>query len=271
MNSFTYQYPVKNYFGEGALHTALAAELPAMGEKVMLAYGGGSIKRTGLYDEIVAALQDAGKTVVEFPGIMPNPTYEKVQEGARIAREEGVDFILAVGGGSVADYAKAVSVSVHCDEDPWERYYLRFEEVECDVVPVGCVLTMAGTGSEMNGGAVITNRGQKLKIGHVFGPEAYPKFAILNPELTFTVPKRQMVAGVFDVMSHVMEQYFSGEDDNVSDYLMEGLMRSLVAKLARGRCRPGATTRRAATSCGRPPGRSTRSWPWASPPIGRCT
>ena len=99
MNSFTYQYPVKNYFGEGALHTALAAELPAMGEKVMLAYGGGSIKRTGLYDEIVAALQDAGKTVVEFPGIMPNPTYEKVQEGARIAREEGVDFILAVGGG----------------------------------------------------------------------------------------------------------------------------------------------------------------------------
>ena len=110
-----------------------------------------------------------------------------------------------------------------------DSYYLRFEEVECDVVPVGCVLTMAGTGSEMNGGAVITNRGQKLKIGHVFGPEAYPKFAILNPELTFTVPKRQMVAGVFDVMSHVMEQYFSGEDDNVSDYLMEGLMRSLVA------------------------------------------
>ena len=159
---------------------------------------------------------------------MPNPTVEKLCEGVRLARENDVDLILAVGGGSVVDYAKAVSVSVHCDEDPWERYYLRMEDVACDVVPVGCVLTMAGTGSEMNGGAVITNHAQQLKIGHVFGENVFPRFAILNPALTFTVPRYQMAAGIFDVMSHLMEQYFSGTDDNVSDYLMEGLMRSLV-------------------------------------------
>ena len=228
LGNFTYDNPTRLHFGPDALER-LRDELPAFGPVVQLAYGGGSIKETGLYDQVVALLKECGKTVVDDGGVMPNPTAERLLEGRDRARENDVDFILAVGGGSVADYAKAVSVSVHCDEDPWERYYLRFEEVECDVVPVGCVLTMAGTGSEMNGGAVITNRGQKLKIGHVFGPEAYPKFAILNPELTFTVPKRQMVAGVFDVMSHVMEQYFSGEDDNVSDYLMEGLMRSLVA------------------------------------------
>ena len=222
LGNFTYDNPTRLHFGPDALER-LRDELPAFGPVVQLAYGGGSIKETGLYDQVVALLKECGKTVVDDGGVMPNPTAERLLEGRDRAREKGVDFILAVGGGSVADYAKAVSVSVHCDEDPWERYYLRFEEVECDVVPVGCVLTMAGTGSEMNGGAVITNRGQKLKIGHVFGPEAYPKFAILNPELTFTVPKRQMVAGVFDVMSHVMEQYFSGEDDNVSDYLMEGL------------------------------------------------
>lgn len=155
MNSFTYQYPVKNYFGEGALHTALAAELPAMGEKVMLAYGGGSIKRTGLYDEIVAALQDAGKTVVEFPGIMPNPTYEKVQEGARIAREEGVDFILAVGGGSVFDCCKIVSAQVLLDEDIDDFEHVQ-DKTPTAFIPLGCVVTLSGTGAEQNNGGVIT-------------------------------------------------------------------------------------------------------------------
>lgn len=228
LGNFTYDNPTRLHFGPDALER-LRDELPKFGPVVQLAYGGGSIKKSGLYDQVVALLEECGKTMVDDGGVMPNPTSEKLAEGVRIAREAGVDFILAVGGGSVVDYAKAVSVSVHCDEDPWERYYLRFDDVECDIVPVGCVLTMAGTGSEMNGGAVITNHDQKLKIGHVFGPEVFPKFAILNPELTFTVPKRQMVAGIFDVMSHVMEQYFSGVDDNVSDYLMEGLMRSLVA------------------------------------------
>ncbi|WP_080797467.1 iron-containing alcohol dehydrogenase [Arabiibacter massiliensis] len=228
LGNFTYDNPTRLHFGPDALER-LRDELPKFGRVVQLAYGGGSIKKSGLYDQVTAILEECGRTVVDDGGVMPNPTSEKLAEGVRIARDNNVDFILAVGGGSVVDYAKAVSVSVHCDEDPWERYYLRFDDVECDIVPVGCVLTMAGTGSEMNGGAVITNHDQKLKIGHVFGPEVFPKFAILNPELTFTVPKYQMAAGIFDVMSHVMEQYFSGVDDNVTDYLMEGLMRSLVA------------------------------------------
>lgn len=159
---------------------------------------------------------------------MPNPTVEKLYEGCRIAKENNVDFILAVGGGSVCDYAKAVSVSVYCEEDPWEKYYLKMEDVSCKIVPVGCVLTMVGTGSEMNGGAVITNHSQKRKIGHVFGDQVFPKFAILNPRYTFTLPKYQMVAGFYDIFNHITEQYFSGEDDSTSDYIAEGLMRSLV-------------------------------------------
>ncbi|WP_281655200.1 iron-containing alcohol dehydrogenase [Eggerthella sinensis] len=227
LGTFDYVNPTRLHFGPEALD-ALRDELPRYGATVQLAYGGGSIKKTGLYDQVTTLLDECGKTVVEDAGVMPNPTVEKLCEGVRLARENDVDLILAVGGGSVVDYAKAVSVSVHCDEDPWERYYLRMEDVACDVVPVGCVLTMAGTGSEMNGGAVITNHAQQLKIGHVFGENVFPRFAILNPALTFTVPRYQMAAGIFDVMSHLMEQYFSGTDDNVSDYLMEGLMRSLV-------------------------------------------
>ena len=228
LGDFTYCNPTKLVFGKNALD-GLAAELAAYGPRVMLSYGGGSIKKTGLYDKVAAILAEAGKEVFEDPGVMPNPTVEKLAEGVKIARENDVDLILAVGGGSVIDYAKAVSVSVRCDEDPWEKYYLRMEEPSCEIVPVGCVLTMVGTGSEMNGGAVITNHESKLKIGHVFAsPEVYPRFAILNPELTYTVPRYQMVAGIFDVMSHIMEQYFSDADDCTSDYVMEGLMRSLV-------------------------------------------
>lgn len=226
--NFTYHNPTKLVFGKDALD-GLAAELAQYGPRVQLAYGGGSIKRTGLYDRVMAILREVGKEVFEDAGVMPNPTVEKLREGAAIARDNDVDLILAVGGGSVVDYAKAVGASAHCEEDPWEKYYLRMEEPECRIVPVGCILTMAGTGSEMNGGAVITNHDSKLKIGHVFAsPEVFPRFAILNPELTYTVPKYQMIAGIFDIMSHLMEQYFSGEDDSTSDYLMEGLMRLLV-------------------------------------------
>ena len=226
--NFTYHNPTKLVFGKDALD-GLAAELAQYGPRVQLSYGGGSIKKTGLYDRVMAILREAGKEVFEDAGVMPNPTVEKLREGAAIARDNDVDLILAVGGGSVVDYAKAVGVSAHCEEDPWEKYYLRMEEPECRIVPVGCILTMAGTGSEMNGGAVITNHDSKLKIGHVFAsPEVFPRFAILNPELTYTVPKYQMIAGIFDIMSHLMEQYFSGVDDSTSDYLMEGLMRSLV-------------------------------------------
>ena len=190
MNSFTYQYPVKNYFGEGALHTALAAELPAMGEKVMLAYGGGSIKRTGLYDEIVVALQDAGKTVVEFPGIMPNPTYEKVQEGARIAREEGVDFILAVGGGSVFDCCKIVSAQVLLDEDIDDFEHVQ-DKTPTAFIPLGCVVTLSGTGAEQNNGGVITNEATKVKgrgCGRFSGRPRRPAPAASCGRLSYRTP-----------------------------------------------------------------------------------
>ena len=227
LGNFTYCNPTKIYFGKDAL-SGLKEELPKYGKNVLLVYGGGSVKKNGIYDKVCAILKECGKNVFEDAGVMPNPTVEKLHEGVRRAREAKADFILAVGGGSVCDYAKAVSVSVNCDEEPWEKYFIRFEEPTCKIVPVGCVLTMVGTGSEMNGGSVITNHAQKLKIGHVFGEEVFPKFSCLNPEFTYTLPKYQMVAGFYDIMSHILEQYFSGEDDNTSDYVMEGLLRSLI-------------------------------------------
>ena len=229
LGNFSYSNPTKLYFGDDAQKN-LGEELKNYGPKVLLTYGGGSIKTNGIYDEVVSALRAAGKKVIELPGVMPNPTTDKLNEGAKLAREHDVDLILAVGGGSTIDYAKAVSVSAWYDGDPWEKYYLRQEEPDSGlrIIPVGSVLTMVGTGSEMNGGSVITNHETKLKIGKVFGENVMPKFSILNPRYTFSVPQRQMVAGFFDIMSHIMEQYFSGADDNTSDYLAEGLMRSLI-------------------------------------------
>ena len=227
--NFSYSNPTKLYFGDNALDY-LNTELPKYGKRIMLSYGGGSIKKNGIYDEVIKILKANGKEIFEDPGVMPNPTSEKLIEGCKIARENNVDFILAVGGGSVCDYAKGVSVAAWYDGDPWEKYYLKMEEPKAGdkIIPVGSVLTMVGTGSEMNGGSVITNHAQKLKIGHVFGEEVFPKFAILNPKYTYTLPQRQMVAGIFDIMSHIMEQYFSGSDDNTSDYIAEGLMKSLI-------------------------------------------
>lgn len=228
LGNFTYANPTKLYFGDESLKS-LNIELPKYGKNVILVYGGGSIKRSGLYDEVTAILKANGKTVSEIAGVMPNPTIEKLYEGIKIARKADADLILAVGGGSVCDYSKALSVSVNCDEDPWEKYYLNFDEPTCETMPVGCVLTMAGTGSEMNAGAVITNHESKLKIGHVFADEKImPRFSILNPKYTLTLPKYQMCAGIYDIFNHICEQYFSGDDDNTSDYISEGLMRSLI-------------------------------------------
>lgn len=229
LGNFTYCNPTKLYFGKESIK-GLNKELPKYGKNVLLVYGGGSIKKSGIYDEIVKILKENGKEIFEDAGVMPNPTVEKLNEGMEIARKSKADFILAVGGGSVCDYAKAVSVSVNCKEDAWEKYYIRFEDVdkETKIIPIGCVLTMVGTGSEMNGGSVITNHSQKLKIGHVFRENVFPKFSILNPEYTFTLPKYQMVSGIYDIMSHILEQYFSGTDDNTSDYIMEGLLKSLI-------------------------------------------
>lgn len=227
LGDFSYCNPTKLYFGKNALG-GLETELAKYGKKVLLVYGGGSIKKNGIYDDVVDILKKCGKEIAEVSGVMPNPTYAKLLEGAKVAREFGADLILAVGGGSVCDYSKGVSVSAYCKEDVWEKYYERFEEPDCKIIPVGCVLTMVGTGSEMNGGSVITNTEKKMKVGQVFGEEVFPKFAILNPEYTFTLPEYQMTAGFFDIISHIMEQYFSGSDDNTSDYIMEGLMRSLI-------------------------------------------
>ncbi len=228
LGNFAYCNPTKLYFGDEALQY-LNEELPKYGKNVVLVYGGGSIKKNGIYDEVAEILKTNGKNVTEIAGVMPNPTLEKLYEGIEIARKHEADLILAVGGGSVCDYAKAVSVSVHCDEDPWEKYYLKFEEPACEIVPVGCVLTMVGTGSEMNAGAVITNQETKLKIGHVFADEnIMPRFSILNPKYILTLPHYQMIAGIYDIFNHICEQYFSGEDDNTSDYISEGLMRSVI-------------------------------------------
>ena len=227
LGNFSYSNPTRLYFGEDSLNF-LNEELTKYGKNVLLVYGGGSVKSTGLYDKVVKILKDNGKEIFEDAGVMPNPTVEKLYEGCKRAKDGNVDLILAVGGGSVCDYGKAVSVSTYCEEDPWDKYYLKSEEVDNKIIPLGCILTMVGTGSEMNGGSVITNHSSKLKIGRVYGENVFPKFSILNPVLTYTIPQYQMVAGSFDIMAHILEQYFSGEDDNTSDYIMEGLLKSLI-------------------------------------------
>lgn len=224
---FTYYNPTKIYFGKDALGN-LGTELKSYGDNVLLMYGKGSVKKSGLYDKVCGILRDCGKNVTELAGIKSNPSYSQLLEGARLVRENNIDLILAVGGGSVIDCAKGISVSAYCEGDPWQKYWVDFEPVENKIVPVGSVLTMAGTGSEMNGGSVITNEEKMLKNGRVFPANVNPKFSVLNPEYTFTVPKYQMSSGIFDTMSHLMEQYFSGDDDNTTDYVLEGVMRSLI-------------------------------------------
>ena len=227
--NFSYYNPTKLYFGDESLNF-LKDELKAYGPKVLLNYGSGSVKRNGIYDQVVAILQEAGKTIVENPGVMTNPTLEKLNEGVKIARENDVDLILALGGGSVCDYSKAVAASVFYDGDYWDQFWLKQQNPAEGqrLLPVGCILTMAGTGSEMNAGTVITDAEHTFKVGHVFDSRLMPKFSILNPKFTMTVPENQMKAGIYDIMNHIMEQYFSDFDDNTSDYLAEGLMRSVI-------------------------------------------
>lgn len=224
---FTYYNPTRIHFGKDSM-SKLACELENFGDNVLLLYGKNSIKKIGLYDSVVKTLKECGKNITELGGIKPNPTYSQVLEGARLVRENRIDLILAVGGGSVIDCAKAISVSAYAKGDPWQRYWIDCENVDNEIVPIGTILTMTGTASEMNGGSVVTNEELKIKTGRVFPPFVYPKFSILNPEFTYTVPKIQMVSGVFDIMSHLMEQYFSGDDDNTTDYVIEAVMLSLI-------------------------------------------
>ncbi len=224
---FNYYNPTKIHFGKNAL-SYLRGELNEYGKNILLLYGKNSIKKIGLYDKVIAILKDCDKNVVELGGINSNPRYSQVLEGARLVRENHVDLILAVGGGSVVDCAKAISVSAYAKGDPWERYWINFEPVDNEVVPVGTVLTMTGTASEMNGGSVITHEEKMIKTGRVFPAYVNPKFSVLNPEYTYTVPKNQMISGIFDIFSHLMEQYFSGDDDNTTDYVIEGVIESLI-------------------------------------------
>lgn len=230
MNKFTYSYPVKVYFGEGSAREAFWKELGKFGKTVMLAYGGGSIKKNGIYTEIRELLHEAGKTVVEFSGIMPNPTYNKVQEGAALVREQGVDFILAVGGGSVIDCCKVISAQALLDGDIWELEYSRGRFPTAGV-PMGAVVTASGTGAEMNCGAVITHEEKKWK-GGIFGTTA--SFAVLDPTYTMSVPPMQVFSGAFDTLSHAMETYLGNSDtDNVSDDLSLAVMRNTVENMLR--------------------------------------
>lgn len=219
LGNFTYCNPTKLYFGKDSL-SHLQTELKKYGKNIVLIYGTSSSKRNGIYDSVLKILKKEDKNVVEIANVMPNPTIDKLYEGIQIARNHKADLLLAVGGGSVIDYSKALFVSIRCGEDPWEKYFIRFDEPDCEIVPVGCVLTMVGTGSEMNTGSVITHPKEKLKIGHVFEDEnIMPKFSILNPDYTLSLPHYQMVSGIYDIFNHICEQYFSGEDDNTSDYI----------------------------------------------------
>lgn len=228
MNDFIYSYPVKVYFGTDAAQKAISQELGKYGKIVMLAYGSGSVKRSGVYDVVTAMLKEAGKEIVDFPGIMPNPTYDKVQEGASIVREKKVDFILAVGGGSVIDCCKIISAQAKTSKDIWE---MEFENhvFPTEFVPMGAVVTASGTGAEMNNGAVITNEEKKIKTG-VLG--AFADFAVLDPAYTASLPKKQVISGAFDTLSHCMETYFgSPRTANVSDEINEAVMQNVIRNL----------------------------------------
>ena len=228
MNDFVYSYPTKVYFGKGSAQKALAAEGGKMGKTVMLAYGGGSVKKSGIYDEICGYLEEQGKEIIDFPGIMPNPTYKKVQEGAALARERKVSFILAVGGGSVIDCCKIIAAQAVTDKDLWK---MEFQEHQfpTEYLPMGAIVTASGTGAEMNNGAVITNEETKTKTG-VLG--AYASFAALDPEYTMSLPKKQVISGAFDTLSHCMETYFGKPRKiTLSDEISEAVMRNVIRNM----------------------------------------
>ena len=228
MKNFIYENRTKVYFGKGSVKEYLESLLKKYGETVMLAYGGGSIKKNGIYDEIMDILSAAGKRIVEFAGIMPNPTYQKAQEGVKLARENQVDLILAVGGGSVSDCCKVISAQAMLDEDIWEMENMK-HILPTAFIPLGTIVTVFGTGSEMNNGAVITNEEKKIK-GALWGAQA--EFAFLDPEYTRSVPMQQVISGAFDTLSHAMETYFGKPDkNNLSDDINEAVMRSVIRNI----------------------------------------
>ena len=228
MKDFVYNKIPTVYFGERVLKKNLPKELEKVGTNVMLAYGGGSVKKTGLYDEIMGVLKQAQKNVIEFSGIMSNPTYNKVREGIKLAKENNVDFILAVGGGSVIDCCKIVSAGAKINEDIWKMEF-RYKKFPNEFIKLASVATASGTGAEMNNGAVITNEDEKLKAGMV---GALSDFVILDPSYTLTVPEKQVISGAFDTLSHCMETYFGKPaENNVSDEITESIMRNVIRNI----------------------------------------
>lgn len=228
MNNFIYENKTKVYFGKGGVKEYLLCLLKHYGNTVMLAYGGGSVKKNGIYDEVTAILQKGEKTVIEFSGIMPNPTYAKVQEGAELARKNHVDFILALGGGSVIDCCKIVSAQAKLSEDIWDMENVK-RNYPSDFIPLGAIVTVSGTEAEMNAGAVITHEEKKIK-GALFGAQA--EFVFLDPTYTISVPIGQVISGAFDTLSHAMETYFGKPDDNnLSDDINEAVMRSVIRNI----------------------------------------
>lgn len=231
MNNFIFENSTKAFFGKGCVREYLACLVSHYGDTVMLAYGGGSVKKNGIYDEIHSILENAGKTVIDFAGIMPNPTYAKVLEGAKTARDNDVSLIIGVGGGSVMDCCKAISLAAKYDGDIWSDFWAQAGVIDFEPLPFGVIVTVSGTGSEMNGGAVITNEKLKIKTGRDY-VKCNPKFALLDPTYTYSVPRRQMVSGAFDTLSHIMETYFGEPNEsNVSDDISEALMKNVIVNL----------------------------------------
>ncbi len=228
MEAFAYVCPVKTYFGKGVMKQAVTAELQTVGKNVLLIYGGGSIKKSGVYEEICGILADAEKNVTELSGITANPPYEKVREGAEICREKNIDFILAVGGGSVVDCCKIIAAQAKLDEDIWEYECVR-RQTPSAFISMGAVLTAFGTGSEQNNSGVITNKqaGEKRSL-----KGAYPLFAVLDIDCARSLPMDLLVSGAFDTLSHCMEIYFSLPDEiTVSDEINEAVMRNVIKNL----------------------------------------
>lgn len=226
MDSFTFYNPVRLHFGEDALEK-LPKELAQYGSKVLVVYGGGSIKRNGVYNAVMEKLQQADKTVFELSGVEPNPRVETARKGIDICKNEGIDLVLAVGGGSVIDCSKLIVAGAKYEGDAWD--IVKKKVFIQDALPLGTVLTLAATGSEMNSGSVITNAATEEKLGWG-SPAAFPKFSILNPAYTVSVPKNHTVYGMVDMMSHVLEQYFHNTTNTpVTDEMCEGVLRTVLS------------------------------------------
>ncbi|GGF92935.1 iron-containing alcohol dehydrogenase [Paenibacillus abyssi] len=225
MNTFVYHNPTRLFFGQGTLDH-LHTEIPKYGNNILLVYGGGSIKKNGLYDKTIDQLKQFGANVFELCGVEPNPRLTTVHRGVELCKSENIDFILAVGGGSVIDCVKAIAIGAKFDGDVWD--IITRKATGETALPFGTVLTLAATGSEMNSGSVITNWETKEKQGWG-SPLVFPQFSILDPEFTFTVPKDQTIYGMVDIMSHVIEQYFNHtENAPVQDGFSETILRTVI-------------------------------------------